>query len=354
MSAYRKVRKDGSSYWCYDIYFEGQRYRGYGGNTKTLATRAGEKLRSNLMSGEFDLETPQKITKIERFAETYLERNLHLRSYKRVDLSVRTLLKFFKGRTLRSISVDDIQNYISKRRREGVANGTINRELACLKSMLYEAIKSKEVRSNPVKQVKFLPEPPGRTRMLDLDEAQRLIDAADPHMKPVIITALNTGLRLREILTLKWNQVHIASTFDPFIEVDRTKNNKRRAVPLNDDMIELLEGIEKRGDGYVFHGVHGRPITVIKEPWQRALLKAGIVDFRFHDLRHTFASHFVMNGGDILTLKEILGHSSMKMVDRYAHRPTAYKRQQINKLSGHFHQCHHNATATKMVAINDQ
>ena len=115
-----------------------------------------------------------------------------------------------------------------------------------------------------------------------------------------------------------------------------TKNNKKRFIPLNEDMIALLQGLERKDDGFVFHGRYGHPIKGIKDPWKNSLKRAGIIDFRFHDLRQTFASHFVMKGGDILTLKEILGHSSMKMVERYAHLAAAHKRRQINVLNGSF------------------
>ena len=74
----------------------------------------------------------------------------------------------------------------------------------------------------------------------------------------------------------------------------------------------------------------------MRKPFVNALKRAGIEDFRFHDLRHTFASHYVMNGGDLLALKEILGHSDMKMVERYAHLASAHKRRQINNLKGKF------------------
>jgi site-specific recombinase XerD len=89
----------------------------------------------------------------------------------------------------------------------------------------------------------------------------------------------------------------------------------------------------------------------VKSPFQRALKGANISDFRFHDLRHTFASHFVMNGGDLLSLKEILGHSSLQMVQRYAHLSAAHKREQINNLSGMFTKiCHKYDSSGKSVA----
>ena len=86
----------------------------------------------------------------------------------------------------------------------------------------------------------------------------------------------------------------------------------------------------------------------MNKPFAKALKRAGIKDFRFHDLRHTCVSHYVMNGGDLLALKEILGHSDLKMVQRYAHLASSHKRKQINNLSGKFTVCHPIATWLKV------
>ncbi len=158
-------------------------------------------------------------------------------------------------------------------------------------------------------------------------------------------------MRLGEILGLTWDRVHIESVMDPYVEITNTKNNKDRFVPFNKEMIELFEKLthEKRHPYFVFVGERGKPIKSVKKPFETAMQRAGIVNFRFHDLRHTFASYFMMRGGDLLTLKEFLGHSSMKMVERYAHLAPGHKVRQINNLSGIFsdNNCHLFATARK-------
>ena len=335
MSVYSKQRKDGTTAWYYDFMYKGVRYRQVGGRTQTQAIRAQEKLREKVISGEYELKERPGNIKIEVFADTYLKRQKHMRSFKRVDLSVRNLLAFFRGRILYQIKPQDIEDYIGYRLNTGVSNATINRELACLKRMYSLAIKWGDANKNPVKEVDFLEEPSGRTRFLSEKECQRLIQNCDDHLKPIIITALNTGMRKNEILSLKWNQVHIDSVVDPSIELDKTKNNKKRFVPLNDDMLQLLKSI-KNGSPYVFLGTKNVPLKSVTKPFKKALKRTGIEDFRFHDLRHTFGSHYVMNGGDLLSLKEILGHSNMKMVERYAHLAAAHKRKQINGLNGKF------------------
>lgn len=204
MSVFKKKRQDGTSSWYYDFAHDGRRYRGVGGTTKTQALRAQEKTRTQVISVEYELQQQFSNPRIEEFARTFLHRREHLRSRLRDDLSVRALLNVFAGRRLNEIGAGNIEDYIAKRRRDGVANGTINRELTCFKRMYNLAIKWKEAKDNPVLDVEFLEEPPGRTRYLYEFEAQQLIENASSHMKPIIITALNTGMRLGEISGLKW------------------------------------------------------------------------------------------------------------------------------------------------------
>jgi integrase len=113
-------------------------------------------------------------------------------------------------------------------------------------------------------------------------------------------------------------------------------------------MIKVLETIRVEQDKekitteyskFVFLSNFGKPMKSVKKSFKTALLKSQITDFRFHDLRHTFASHYVMNCGDLMSLKEILGHSNLKMVERYSHLAAAYKRKMINNLNGKFLNC---------------
>jgi integrase len=160
-------------------------------------------------------------------------------------------------------------------------------------------------------------------------------------------------MRLGEILNLQWKQVYIENVIDPHIELIQTKNNRKRFIPINDDMLGLFKYLvhKKRGSDFVFLNTQDRPYKCIKVPFKEAIEKAGIADFRFHDLRHTFASHFVMSGGDLMSLKELLGHSTLKMVERYSHLTSAYKLKMLNNLDGKFSNCHLFATSEKLSRI---
>lgn len=339
MGIYAKRRQDGTTAWYYDFMFNKVRYRGVGSTTKTQAFRTLDKVRSKVLSGEYKLVGRATNPKIDAFAETYLSRHEDLRSHVRDALSVRTLLKEFSGNVLSQITPPAIEDYIAKRRSEGLSNASINRELACLKRMYNVAIKWGDAKRNPVVDVDFLKEPPGRTRFLTEEEASMLLLNCSEHVRPIVYVALKTGMRLQEILGLTWNRVYIETVIDPYLEIEMTKNNKNRFVPLDDDTAELLTEQKRQNvsdSEYVFLRRNGQRFKSVRRPFQTALKRAGIMDFRFHDLRHTFASHFVMSGGELLTLKEILGHNSLKMVERYTHLASAYKRRQINNLKGKF------------------
>ena len=144
--------------------------------------------------------------------------------------------------------------------KETVVGATVNRELAYLKRLYNLAIKWGQAKKNPVNDIDFFKEPPGRNRFLNVEESRSLSDAACDYLKPVVFTGLNTGVRLNEILTLAWRQVHSDTTIEPYIQVDGniTINNKHRWVPLNDNMIALFEGLRDNHPIYVFTGRRGR------------------------------------------------------------------------------------------------
>ena len=157
-------------------------------------------------------------------------------------------------------------------------------------------------------------------RFLTREEITRLVDCSSPHLKPVIITAVSTGMRRGEIFNLKWKDIDFENGF---IRVEKTKNKERRDVPIDAYLMETLKSLtESRAKGdLVFLQENGTRIThtFMCVNFKEALEKAGIEDFRFHDLRHTAASLYATGGSDIMSLKNLLGHKSIRMTQRYAH-----------------------------------
>ena len=152
-----------------------------------------------------------------------------------------------------------------------------------------------------------------------------------PYLKDFIVIATNTGMRKGEILSLKWTQIR-----NGFIYLEKTKTDESRQIPINRDLEECLTRIRRRKQltsTYVFSDERGGFIKDIKTAFKSALKRAGIFDFRPHDLRHTFASHYLMRDGSLKGLKEILGHKDIKMTMRYAHLSKEFVKEEIQILN---------------------
>jgi integrase len=182
-----------------------------------------------------------------------------------------------------------------------------------------------------IRKVKLLPENNRRLRYLSTVECKLLLDSCNDHLKPIVITALNTGMRRGEILSLKWDNVDLKHGF---ILLDRTKNGERREIPINETVRNTFEGLIRRLDSpYLFYDhATGKPYQDLKRSFKTACRRVGITDFHFHDLRHCFASHLVMAGIDLATVKELLGHKTLTMTLRYSHLAPSHKVNAVNVL----------------------
>lgn len=218
---------------------------------------------------------------------------------------------------------------------KGNKPATVNRFLATISHMFTKAVEWDMVEEEILKRirkVKMLPENNKRLRYLSKEECQALINSCDPHLRPIVISALNTGCRKGEILSMEWEK-HVDLRHG-FITLDKTKNSDRREVPINDTLRATLQSTTRRLDvPFVFFDpATGSRYKDVKRSFQSALKKAGIKDFKFHDLRHTFASQLVMAGVDITTVKELLGHKDIKMTLRYAHLAPVHKVKAVDIL----------------------
>ena len=182
-----------------------------------------------------------------------------------------------------------------------------------------------------VRRVKLLPENNRRLRFLSKEECTALVNACNPHLRGIVVTALNSGCRKEEILSLRWDQ-HIDLQHG-FILLDVTKNGERREIPINDTLRGVLTSIPRRIDSpYVFTNERGERFQDVKGSFHSACKKAGIKDFHFHDTRHCFASHLVMAGIDITTVKTLLGHKSISTTLRYSHLSPSHTRNALSVL----------------------
>jgi len=167
-------------------------------------------------------------------------------------------------------------------------------------------------------------------------EAGRLLEAAAPHLKPILTVLLNTGMRRSEALKLTWRDADHRKKLIT-ITPENSKSGRGREIPINSLAAETLRALGPGlPGGRVFLGPESKGIADIKTAFKTACRRAGILDLRFHDLRHTAATYMVMGGVDLVTVKEILGHSTIEMTMRYAHPTPENKRRAVEVLASVF------------------
>ena len=178
-----------------------------------------------------------------------------------------------------------------------------------------------------MRRVKPFRESAGRVRFLSADEASNLIEKASPYLRPIVVCALHTGGRLGEVLSLRWEDIDLDRGVLYFDQTN-TKSGKQREIPISPELSAVLRERRKvraiGGDAreYVFtwrgNRIGGR--GGVRTAFERARDRAGLgADVTFHTLRHTFASWYMINGGDLFRLQKYLGHSTIALTQRYAH-----------------------------------
>ncbi len=355
MGVYRYAGKKGVTYFI-DYYVGDRRVREkVGPNRKKAVERLGKKL-EQVRTGTHN-EKEDRPMPFSELADEY-EKGAKIKKGFRVEkYYLKAIRKHFGVRLLSDITALDVERFKMERKetqtrgkkeRSGTA---VNRELACLRAMLNKAAGWELIEKNPAAKVKDFPEPPGRNTFLSGEEAGRLLESCQAHLKPIVLCALETGMRKSEILGLRWRDIRDGQIY---LTADRTKNGKPREVPISNRLGAEFKRLKaEQGQGQVValsdlvfraprqrEALVGGKVKVITGPmvdlraaWDTAKLKAGIpAGFRFHDLRHTFASHQKMAGTDDFTLMELLGHSDFTMMKRYAHLTPAHKRAAVNRL----------------------
>lgn len=256
-----------------------------------------------------------------------------------IEILDKRLLPFFGRETkVSDISTTRIAAYEALRASEmhpqlkrPVTPSTINRHLSILRSLLKLAKKWGYVRDVP--EFEMGREPQGRLRYLEKEEAVRLLDACrlstNPHLHAIVTIALHAGMRRGEVMGLTWDHVDFGRGV---LLMEVTKNGKRREVPMSQAVYTVLSARTGARDGLVFTKADGRAWGRLTDSFGTALRRAGIAKFRFHDLRHTFASWLAMSGRPLLEIKELLGHTNISMTLRYAHLSPGRLREAVGVL----------------------
>ena len=267
------------------------------------------------------------------------------RSEERDMYALKRLKPFFTGCDMRKTRRATYRAYIKKRREDGVKVATISRELDLLSSAINYARHEWEWDIPNHTLCLRLPKSEERVRSLTVAEARRLIAEAEklrraPHLVSFIRVALNTGCRKNELLKLQWERVDLKANLILLGERD-TKAARRRSVPLNaearDEMLALAQfrATHCPDSPWVFAHRDGSRLGSVRTAFNTALKKAGIKDFRIHDLRHTCASWLVSSGVSMQAVRDLLGHSTVAMTERYAHLAPESIRAAVAVLDGH-------------------
>jgi integrase len=302
---------------------------------RTLAIELYRKRKTEAREGRFFPEaTKQRIVLFDEIAGDFLEYSReHKRSAEHDEARMSRLKETFGGRLVGEISTQDVEHLRSLLGKK-LSAASVNRHLALLKVTFNRAMRSEPPKAerNPVRGVKLLKENNERVRVLTDAEEGRLLAALPDYLHPLVIVALHTGMRRGELAHLQWQDVDFHTRT---LMVTQSKSGEGRRVPMNRVVVETLQALRKARKvfrGLVFTSPRGESLHNFGRAWAETVKNAKITDLRFHDLRHTAASRMVMSGVDLYTVKEILGHKTLVMTQRYSHLSPAHQRQAVERL----------------------
>jgi len=317
--------------WYADYYEQGKRVQE---STGTSNRRKAEKFLA-LRTSEIErgvYAKPVKMT-LSELGVKYMDfAKANKRSWLRDQQILGHLSDAFGSKLLTNITALPIEQYKIDRL-EAVSPATVNRELAGLKRLFNVAEQWGLYRGrNPVKGIRFLAEDNLKLRTLSEKEEAALIECCSPYLQDLVVFAIHTGLRLGEILNLRWEEVDVDHGV---IKMLVKKNRRVLEVPLNEKALTIVKGWHGiRKCAFVFYN----PETggQWKDLWlglQKACRKAGIAGITWHTFRHTFASRLTRAGADLVTVKELLGHSAISVTMRYAHTNRDSKMRAVTLLN---------------------
>ena len=273
-------------------------------------------------------EMKQVITWNTFFEQHYLRHvKQHKRSWRNDEEMHRLrITKRFGDLQLDQIRKKEVQQFHAELKEEGLAPATCDHYLKLIRQALNLAVEWELIKVNPVAKVRLFHAENREERLMSEEEVQRLLDALDRHTGTapnVIKFLLFTGARVNEALHARWADIDRTQR-NWVIQATNSKSKRRRAIPLNDAALEVLDSLWTKGRSeWLFTSSRGGGrMTTINKVWQRIRVQAGIPHVRLHDLRHQFASFLVNSGRTLYEVQAILGHSDATVTQRYAHLST--------------------------------
>lgn len=341
MGMFKRSGKKGDT-WYIDYFYNGKRIQKGIGPSKKQAQAALGKITAEIREGRYFEKKKLLRATVDELIVKYQEWAKSKKSFKTTDaIHLVPIKRYFSGKLLSEITEYDVEAFRAERMDTPTRFGgrrsaaTCNHELGTLKQVFNKGVAWGLNEKNPAAKVKPLRRNNGRVRFLTVEEAGRLLQAASRHLRPIIICALETGMRRGEILNLQWADVDMQNGM---LYVRDTKNGEPRHVPTSARLRTTLAVLPRRlGCDYVFSGEQrigriGKPFHDVRTAFENACRKADIQDFRFHDLRHTAASYMVMANVPLRTVAEILGHKTVSMSERYSHLTPEHKRKAVDLL----------------------
>jgi len=312
--------KRGAFSWQVQVRMRGNASASKTFDTKAEAERWAKEIETEMAKGRYvstkEAESYTMKECLDRFCQEYLPR---LKGAQREINRANRLARRYPiaQKIMATIRKKDLAAFILEREAEGVSDGTVRLDLAIISKMFVVAKEKWGMESlvNPVGKGMRPPESLGRERRLEPGEEEKLLEAADDDLVPVIKWALATCMRRSEICGLQWKDVNIERRTALLIN-RRVKNATTRTVPLSKGAMEILKDIPRNIGGSIF----GLTPDCVTHKMGRAAARAGSEDLWFHDLRHEGTSRlFELTDLDTMEIKEITGHKTLKMLSRYTH-----------------------------------
>ncbi len=346
MGLYR--RKDSPIWWMSFTANKRQYQRSTGTADRRLAESILAKVKTQVVEHKwFEVDEARNRTfdeMMERYLNQYSKINkaesTHSKDSGMLD---KHLSPYFTGITLQELSAAEIINYKNQRLEKGAAQSSIRNELGLLRNAFNVARREFGWKvENPFDRLQLKLKAGERNRWLTYEEEQRLLPRTEGklfgNLKDIVILDLQTGLSQEEILKLQWTQIDLKRAT---LTTKRKKTERRdlptRTIPLNRTAVKLLKQRHKVmaiGSFFVFFNSVGKQIDAskLKRAFKEAVKEAEIVDFTFHDLRHTFATRLVQKGVDLYKVSKLLGHKDIATTQRYAHHYPESLRDGVNIL----------------------
>ena len=332
------TKKNGKYYSRFQINGERHHYLCSGATSMKEAEKMESAFKYKLMQQQNGV-IPRESKKVsfETLTNVYLKYSeTNKKSYKQDKSRVAIIKEYFKGtKYIKDIKANDIEQFKMFLLSNSRSKTTVNRYLEILSKMFTMAVDNEWLIKNPIKKDMRFPIKNYTVRYLKEDEEQRLFANCPEFFKPILVVALQTGLRKTNIIKLRWSNINLEFRL---LEITENKGNKHIKIYMNDILYELFQNLPRIDEEFVFINPHTNKTysnTGFKNIWTKIKDKAEVENFRFHDLRHTVGTRLAKANVPVPVIREILAHSEIKTTMRYVHTASEELQKAMNVLNSY-------------------